>query len=116
MLSDYRLRFVVLQLQVCWNLPRPRDNVVRVQCPLKLAWALTVHRSQGMTLDYVECHLAGTFSYGQAYVALSRASSLQGLRVVGLSRDVVKAHPDVQSFYNTFEDSNRMHARYLPHH
>ena len=75
--------------------------MTRCQLPLKLAWSLTVHKSQGMTIERAELQLDDAFDYGQAYVALSRVTSLGGLWVRGgrITQSVVKAHPKVAAFY-----------------
>ena len=72
----------------------------RVQVPLKLAWALTVHKCQGDTLDRVRVDLTGCFSPGQCYVALSRAKSTAGLQITGFTDEVVKTHPLALAFHD----------------
>lgn len=75
----------------------------RVQIPLDLAWALSIHKSQGMTLRDVLVDITNCFEEGQVYVALSRAESLETLRIRGdLSclRRSIRANPRCLAFYN----------------
>eukprot|EP01063_Lacrimia_lanifica_P030309 TRINITY_DN4802_c0_g1_i1.p1 TRINITY_DN4802_c0_g1~~TRINITY_DN4802_c0_g1_i1.p1 ORF type:complete len:372 (+),score=118.05 TRINITY_DN4802_c0_g1_i1:2-1117(+) len=76
-------------------------SLTRTQLPLKLAWVLTVHKAQGMTLTRCELDVSDAFASGQAYVALSRVTSLAGLWVSGglITQRAVKAHPLVREFY-----------------
>ena len=78
----------------------------RQQLPLKLAWAITIHKSQGMTLDGVEIDFAGIFSPGQAYVALSRARGLENTKLINFRSCCVTRYPpkaEVAEFYRAAE-------------
>lgn len=65
------------------------------QLPLRLAWAITVHKCQGMSLDAATMDLGRAFEYGQGYVALSRVRSLEGLYLEGINAKALEMHPTV---------------------
>lgn len=65
------------------------------QVPLRLAWAMTVHKSQGMSLDAAVMDLSGAFEYGQGYVALSRVRTLEGLFLLGFNERALAVHPQI---------------------
>ena len=72
----------------------------RSQVPLRLSYAITIHRSQGSTLDCALVDVgAGTFEYGQAYVALSRVTSLEALYIHSFDPGADRVHPKVREFY-----------------
>jgi len=73
---------------------------LRTQLPLRLAWAFTIHKAQGMSLSRAELSLAGAFECGQVYVALSRVRSLEGLWLRdALPRGAVRVNPKVLEYY-----------------
>lgn len=79
-----------------WKLEE--DNKIRaevMQLPLRLAWAITIHKSQGMSLDAAEIDLSKTFTPGMGYVALSRVRSLDGLYLSGINAMALRLHPAI---------------------
>ena len=78
-----------------WTMENESANIVAKvsQIPLKLAWAITIHKSQGMTLDSAEIDLSKTFEVGQGYVALSRIKNIDGLRLMGLNDKALSVDP-----------------------
>ena len=79
-----------------WNIEE--DGFIKAsvkQIPLRLAWAITVHKSQGMSLDAAEIDLSKSFEPGMGYVALSRVRTLNGLKLVGLNDMAMKVSEEV---------------------
>ena len=79
-------------------------GIGRKQIPLRLAYALTIHKAQGMSLDSALVDVGpATFEYGQAYVALSRVRSLEALYVFAFDPKSFKVHPAVKAFYEALD-------------
>lgn len=85
-----------------WKTESQQGEVIakRVQVPLILAWALSIHKAQGQTLTRVKVDLGKVFEKGQAYVALSRARSKEGLQVLRFDERKVMVHAKVLQFYS----------------
>lgn len=85
-----------------------------IQFPLRLAWAITIHKSQGMSLDEAWIDLSQSFERGMGYVALSRVRSLSGLFLQGLNEMALRVSEEVLEFDKKFKklsDTNRFHIQ-----
>lgn len=79
-----------------WTIEEDGKTKARVgQIPLRLAWAMTVHKSQGMSMDAAVVDLSDAFEYGQGYVALSRVRRLSGLYLLGANERAFMVHQEV---------------------
>lgn len=89
-----------------WKIELPNGEVQaqRQQIPLILAWALSIHKAQGQTLQRVKVDLGKVFEKGQAYVALSRATSQTGLQITRFDARKVMVHPKVADFYSNLSN------------
>lgn len=91
-----------------WNIEEEGEVKAEVrQVPLRLAWAITVHKSQGTTLDAAEIDLSKAFEPGMGYVALSRIRSLKGLRLMGLNKTALTANEEVVEMDKAFKKASK---------
>ena len=73
------------------------------QVPLRLAWNISCHKSQGATLSHISLNAKNIWAPGQFYVALSRAQSLRGVLLINFSSSCIRTHPEVVKFYEYHE-------------
>ena len=85
-------------------------QINRTQFPLTLAWAVTIHKCQGLTLEKVVVDMKGAkrFNNGQAYVAFSRVKSIHGLHILNFDESGIKTHSAVR------DAMKKLHTRHLP--
>lgn len=107
-LADGTIQEILVQREE-WKVELPTGEVQaqRSQLPLILAWALSIHKAQGQTLERVKIDLKRVFEKGQAYVALSRATTQAGLEVHNFDKNKVMAHPRVAQFYDSLYSVNQ---------
>jgi ATP-dependent DNA helicase PIF1 len=82
-----------------WSLEEDgKSRATATQLPLRLAWAITIHKSQGMSLDAAVIDLARSFTPGMGYVALSRVRSMDGVYLNGINNVALQLHPDIHEY------------------
>lgn len=87
-----------------WKIEENGQTIMTItQLPLKIAYAITIHRSQGLTVDYSEVDMEGIFEDGMAYVALSRVTNKEGLRIKNFRLGNIFANSKAVKFYKDLE-------------
>jgi ATP-dependent exoDNAse (exonuclease V) alpha subunit len=84
-----------------------------IQVPLRLAWAITIHKSQGMSLDATVVDLSKSFVPGMGYVALSRVRTLNGMNLVGFNNMALKVNQEVLIKDREFRERSEENERLL---
>lgn len=77
------------------------------QLPLRYAWAITIHKSQGMTLDAAEIDLSRSFGYALGYVALSRVRDIEGIKLLGANMNAFAVHPEIHKVDQKLRDKSQ---------
>jgi len=98
-----------------WKVEENGKTVASImQIPLRLAWAITIHKSQGMTLDAAEIDLSDAFERGMGYVALSRVKSLNGIRLAGFNDMALRVHEDILEFDKKLREASERVVSEIP--
>lgn len=97
----------ILRAEVSLTVSRKNKNLTisRYQFPLRLSWACTIHKVQGLTADEIVVSFENRFACGQAFVALSRAKTLKGLHIIKFQPDKIRANISVQTETQRLKDN-----------
>ena len=80
------------------------QSAKKIMIPLIHAWAITIHKAQGMSLEFVKTDIGESiFEYGQAYVVLSRITNIEGLSLLNIDYSKIKAHPKILKYYSRLD-------------
>jgi ATP-dependent DNA helicase PIF1 len=91
-----------------WTISEGDDELAKItQLPIRLAWAMTIHKSQGVSLDAAVMDLSKVFEYGQGYVALSRVRSLRGVHLLGINNKALQVHPQIRAVDQEFRHASK---------
>jgi ATP-dependent DNA helicase PIF1 len=97
-----------------WEIEEESTVVARIrQIPLRLAWGITIHKSQGMSLDAAEIDLGKSFVQGMGYVALSRVRTLDGIHLKSINRTALSVNESVIAFDKLLQKESAMNAQEL---
>lgn len=97
-----------------WTIEEGGAVIAKIsQIPLRLAWAITVHKSQGMSLDAAEIDLSRAFALGMGYVALSRVRTLAGIKLLGINDLALKVDPAIVELDKEFSRQSQTLAEQL---
>lgn len=101
---DNGIKYTVMQEVVSRIVVNKQEIARREQIPLRLAWAVSIHKAQGLTLDRVYIDCQGMFEAGQVYVALSRVRGMEGLTLVNFDPQMIRANEKAVKFYRKLVD------------
>lgn len=101
------------ELDIVTNMMKKVSVAKRKQIPLRLAWALTIHKGQGSTLDRAEINVSEAFAAGQVYVALSRVRNLKSLRINAFNPARIMVNKKCLEFYKKAEEMEEEKAKFF---